>query len=212
LALSGAVVFTISCSQLAAKQETYFGKEVLDVPSNYTLQQVVKKAEETLAVRATNIQKFVGFMPDKLPEQPGQPNFSVQDYSLNGLGGFTYASISCGKDAVAVLRGEEPELNSGLGTSKLSGYTVCIYPYTGGYRVYLIGAYVKNTSNPIGGFITGLIQKAVSKATKNCENMTDLDCMWNQIVEASKKEFKGAKILQVEYPNGGPKATSNSQS
>jgi uncharacterized protein YceK len=188
------------CATVAKKQETVFGKEVIDVPAKYSLREVVEKTEESIGTRATNIQKFIGFMPDKLPEKPSHPIFQMKDLGF-GIASMTFASISCGKDAVATISGQEPGLSNPYGTTEVSGYKACIYPYKNGYRVYIIGTYMRNDSNGIGGFLTHLIEKGVNKAI--CKGMSTFDCWWNQIVEKSKEEFKGAKFIEIEYPEGG---------
>ena len=196
-AISLVVITLFGCASVATKQETYVAKEVIDVPSKYNLQQVVKKTEETIGVRATNIQKFVGFMPEDLPDKPAHPKFSMKDIGF-GLGSITFATISCGDKAVATISGQEPELKNPYGTAEISGYKACIYPYKNGYRIYIFGTYIKQDSNGLGGFFTRIIETGVSKIA--CNNMPIFNCWWKQIVEKSKQEFADGKIIEVEYP------------
>jgi len=185
------------CASVAKKQETSFGKEVIDVPATYSLQEVVDKTVETIGARATNIQKVVGFMPEDLPDKPSHPKFQMKDIGI-GFTSMTFTSISCGEKAVATVSGQEPGLKNVYGTSEVSGYKACIYPYKKGYRVYIIGTYMKSDSNGIGGLLTRVIEKSVNKAT--CNGMDTFDCWWDQIVQKSKEEFKDAKIIAIEYP------------
>ncbi|WP_457755324.1 hypothetical protein [Thermovibrio ammonificans] len=196
------VAFLASCTTMTRKQTTYFGKEVIDVPKSYTLQQVLDKTEDILASRATNIQKFVGFMPDELPDKPGHPVFKMQDLGI-GISNITFATISCGDKAVATISGQEPALKSPYGTIQMSGYKACIYPYKRGYRIYIVGTYMKNDSSGIGGFLTRMIEKGVNSAV--CNGMSTFDCYWNDIVKKTKEDFPNAKILEIQYPTGGPK-------
>lgn len=198
----------VGCASTARKQETSFGKEIIDVPKSYSLKEVVKKVEETIGARATNIQKFVGFMPEELPKKPSHPIFATKDIGI-GIASMTFASISCGKDAVAIISGQEPGLKNAYGTTELSGYKACIYPYQNGYRVYIIGTYIKQDSSGIGGLLTHLVESGVNKAI--CHGMSTFDCWWDQIVKKSKEEFKDAKFIEIDYPNGGPQKAAEKQ-
>ncbi len=205
---STGILGLFSCGAPHATTETYMGKEVLDIPGNYTLNEVVNHVEDTLARRATNIQKFVGFMPEELPDKPGHPQYQMRDWG-NGLVNITYATIECGPKAVATVSGQEPELGTTLGQN-YSGYKACIYPYKGGYRVYIVATYMYTSQNGIAN----LINKATESLVNNiaCNGMKKFDCWFNQIVEESKKEFPDAKILEVVYPQGGKKETKGENS
>jgi len=194
-----ATAFLFSCGAPHSGSETYMGEFVIDVPGNYTLEQVVNKLEEALSRRATDIHKMVGFMPEELPQKPGHPIVKMKEFSL-GIAGFTLPQVYCGDKAVATISATEPELSNAYGSANYGGYKVCVYPYKGGYRIYTIATYMYTSSNAIGNMLTKAIENTVVPAI--CKGLSKFDCWFKQIIEAEKAQFPNAKVIKVKAPEG----------
>jgi len=206
----GVSLLLVSCSGMQSKEETYIGKEVFDLPSNYTLKEIVVKSQKVVGENADEVKKVVGLMPEKLPSSPGEPTIKVIPTTAGNTGGeenSEYTSpvvINCSDAAAIVTAVQYPSDFDFVETTGVL-YKVCIYPYSKGYRVYVVGAYTRYIPNKIGQMLTGVVKKF--KGTE-CENMTDLNCSWYKLVQRTKKEFKDAKILELKYPNGNPGSSS----
>jgi len=195
----------VSCSGMQSKEETYIGKEVFDLPFNYTLKEIVVKSQKVVGENADDVKKVVGLMPKELPTKPGEPSIKITSSPGIGGGGEENASdysspvvVNCPDAAATVTAVQYPSDFDFVETTGVL-YKVCIYPYSKGYRVYLVGAYTRYIPNKIGQMLTGVVKKF--KGTE-CENMTDLDCSWHKVVEKTKQTFPDAKVIEVKYPTG----------
>jgi hypothetical protein len=177
----------LSCSGFQSKEETYIGKEVLELPKGYSLSQIVQKSQEVVSESADEVKKVVGVVPDKLPPEPGEPKVSVSP-----------VKVECPDAAATVSAVKYPSDFDFVETTGVN-YKVCIYPYTEGYRVYLIGAYTRYIPNKVGQAISS-VGKIFSGG--DCDNMTDLDCSWQKVVDKTKETFPDAKIVEIKYPTG----------
>ena len=177
------------CATVKHKPYTYFSEEILELPKNKkdvcSLKDVVVRVSKVIGVRASNIKSSfegcganVKYFEDK---NPLRPIIVFRNFYVGSLKGNIF-SVSCGKEALAEISGREPGLYEKFGIESLAGYKACIYPYKGGYRIYIIGIY------PVEG------DKIFKK-----EN---INYWWNELVRKSKKEFKNARLIKIIYPTG----------
>lgn len=180
---------------------------VFEVPSSVDLEQLKTALKDAIKFRAVDkTQEVNNFMPDDLPEKPGDVTFpdnsamankgmfgSMMSNAMTSNGQMVAMSANM-KDAVYGIQGYHASSTIGFSNNKDSeGYVGAIYPYDKGYRVYIYTFF--NKSRDMFGKVTDWV---VQKTLTN-----DLDFGYSNAVQVRDKflENEPDAVLKRQDPS-----------
>lgn len=108
---------------------------VMNVPASIKLKVLEEKIKYLVDERTDKYNEYKGIMPDEIPNVPSEAKDTQSAATINF------------DDAIYAVRAYTR--SSFLGNSDNQVYILTIYPYTGGYRVYLY-TYFRSVTNFIG--------------------------------------------------------------
>lgn len=181
---------------------------VFEVPPNADLEQLKVALKDAIKFRAVDqTQEVNNFMPDDLPEKPGDVTFSDNGSVANSgmfgsilsnamtTNGQMVAMSANMKDAVYGIKGYAASSSLFVSSHKsdAEGYVGAIYPYDKGYRVYIY-TFFNNKVDMVGKATDWLVKKALTN---------DLDFGYSNAVQVRDKflENEHDAILKRQDPS-----------
>lgn len=112
---------------------------VMNVPASIKLKVLEEKIKYLVDERTDKYNEYKGIMPDEIPDVPREAKDTQSAATINF------------DDAVYAVRAYTR--SSFLGNSDNQVYILTIYPYTGGYRIYLY-TYFRSVTNFLGAMFS----------------------------------------------------------
>lgn len=189
---------TLACSAVAhaGSSSTVTAKLTADIPTTTSYQEVVKAIEAAIKSRGVDVNKNIGLLPNPLPVIGGQPISETK--SINIMGNtFSYPVTTC-PNSYGMITGGQTSGRAGFAADGES-YIACIYPYTEGAKVYLIGVYSKSSNDGIDGWLADKIRKAV----RGEDDQAYAKMFKDMLAKIKSGVNNNIAFEQIEWPDGG---------
>lgn len=201
------VLFTPLASYAGDDEALIKTRFVYEVPADADLEQLKAALKDAIKFRAVDkTQEVNNFMPDDLPEKPGDITFpdnsamaskgmfgSIMSNAMTSNGEMMAMSANM-KDAVYGIQGYHSSSVIGFSKNKDSeGYVGAIFPYDKGYRVYIY-TFFNKSRDMFGKAADWLVQKAITN---------DLDFGYSNAVQVRDKflENEHDAVLKRQDPS-----------
>ena len=138
---------------------------IFEIDSSVELDKVTKGLYDAVSYRVSNLKENENLLPENLPAKPASPNHS----QMFGRG---MVSMFNGNPQIEMMQLDTSNAYytvSGAGgmtsgfNAKAEYYKGAVYPYKGGYKVYLYLFYQEGTDGIIGTLIDATVKAIVGK-------------------------------------------------
>jgi hypothetical protein len=160
------------------------------VPKSVDAEKVKEALKDAIAGRVDNIKEVCNFMPETLPDTPGQP---VNRNVFGALG-----TIAAGNPSMEAMKLDTSNAYCTLQGSETYGtvfnkkkvvYKAAIYPYKDGYKVYIYEFFQEGSNGLMGHLVKATVDKLMGSNSPLL--------FMAQVMDKFERELPQAKLLNV---------------